>query len=111
MADQVPPGVNMPKKRDPRLRQMQAPQQQKFFDSADYEVRKQQRHQHQHTSQPQPQPQHNALGQATPNGNPRRAPAVGPHPGDTDGNAPRGTIPPPPPSDRYAAPRAPPAPT
>ncbi|TPP43722.1 hypothetical protein CGC20_34360 [Leishmania donovani] len=38
MADQAPPGVNMPKKRDPRLRQMQAPQQQKFFDSADYET-------------------------------------------------------------------------
>jgi hypothetical protein len=47
MADQAPPGVNMPKKRDPRLRQMQAPQQQQFFDSADYEVRKQQQH-HQH---------------------------------------------------------------
>lgn len=48
MADQAPPGVNMPKKRDPRLRQMQTPQQQQFFDSADYEVRKQQQQQQQH---------------------------------------------------------------
>ncbi|KEG14840.1 hypothetical protein DQ04_00281030 [Trypanosoma grayi] len=37
-----PPGVNMPKKRDPRLRGVQQPPQKQFFDSADYEVRKQQ---------------------------------------------------------------------
>ncbi|KAG5471021.1 hypothetical protein CUR178_02328 [Leishmania enriettii] len=110
MADQVPPGVNMPKKRDPRLRQVQAPQQQKFFDSADYEVRKQQRHQHQHTSQQQPQ--HASSGQMAPNGIPRRRPADGPHSGTTDGSAPRGNIPPPPPSSASdAVSRAPPAST
>ncbi|CCW62847.1 unnamed protein product [Phytomonas sp. EM1] len=37
----IPPGVNMPKKPDPRLRKLQAPQTKQFFDSADYEVRRQ----------------------------------------------------------------------
>ncbi|KPA84769.1 hypothetical protein ABB37_01256 [Leptomonas pyrrhocoris] len=72
MADQPPPGVNMPKKRDPRLRQMQAPQQQQFFDSADYEVRKQQQQQQQ-------QQQYPTHGQMAPNGGQR-------HPG-MEGNA------------------------
>lgn len=36
-----PPEINMPKKIDPRLRKVQAPQSKEFFDSADYEVRKQ----------------------------------------------------------------------
>ncbi|EAN80466.1 uncharacterized protein TEOVI_000136100 [Trypanosoma equiperdum] len=36
-----PPGVKMPKKRDPRLRNLQQPGQKQFFDSADYEVRRQ----------------------------------------------------------------------
>ncbi|CAC9525546.1 conserved hypothetical protein [Leishmania infantum JPCM5] len=115
MADQAPPGVNMPKKRDPRLRQMQAPQQQKFFDSADYEVRKQQQQQpsqqqqqpsqqQQQPSQQQQQPSH---GQMAPNGIPRRGPADGLHLGAADGGAPRGKNPPPPPlPDGYAVPGA-----
>jgi hypothetical protein len=38
-----PPGVNMPKKKDPRMRSHQAKAEQPaFFDSADYEVKKQQ---------------------------------------------------------------------
>ncbi|CAG9580332.1 conserved hypothetical protein [Leishmania major strain Friedlin] len=104
MADQAPPGVNMPKKRDPRLRQMQAPQQQKFFDSADYEVRKQQQQQQpSHPSQQQQQqPSH---GQMALNGIPRRGPADGLHPCTADGGAPRGKNPPPPPlPDGYAVP-------
>ncbi|KAH8603361.1 hypothetical protein ERJ75_001829400 [Trypanosoma vivax] len=36
----VPPGVKMPKKKDPHLRNLQQPQQRQFFDSADYEVRR-----------------------------------------------------------------------
>jgi hypothetical protein len=36
----VPPGVNMPKKKDPRLRNLQAPPPREFFDSAEYEVQK-----------------------------------------------------------------------
>ncbi|CAJ1991743.1 cAMP-regulated phosphoprotein/endosulfine conserved region containing protein [Leishmania donovani] len=105
MADQAPPGVNMPKKRDPRLRQMQAPQQQKFFDSADYEVRKQQQQQ---PSQQQPsQQQQPSHGQMAPNGIPRRGPADGLHLGAADGGAPRGKNPPPPPlPDGYAVPGA-----
>ncbi|KPI87421.1 hypothetical protein ABL78_3505 [Leptomonas seymouri] len=65
MADKPPAGVNMPKKRDPRLRQMQAPQQHQFFDSADYEVRKQQ---HQQQQQQQHQQQHQTHGQMGHNG-------------------------------------------
>ncbi|CCW70682.1 unnamed protein product [Phytomonas sp. Hart1] len=48
----IAPGINMPKKRDPRLRGIQAPQTKQFFDSADYEVRRQQ-----NVSAPQLQPQ------------------------------------------------------
>ncbi|CBZ29593.1 conserved hypothetical protein [Leishmania mexicana MHOM/GT/2001/U1103] len=101
MADQVPPGVNMPKKRDPRLRQMQAPQQQKFFDSADYEVRKQQQQQRD-SQQPLQHPSH---CQMPPNGIPRRGSGDGPHPGAADDGAHRGKNPPPPPlPDGYAVP-------
>ncbi|CAD2216224.1 hypothetical protein ADEAN_000368500 [Angomonas deanei] len=42
MSNPPPAGVNMPKKRDPRLKGLQAPVEKQFFDSADYEVRKQQ---------------------------------------------------------------------
>ncbi|GET91541.1 hypothetical protein, conserved [Leishmania tarentolae] len=108
MADQAPPGVNMPKKRDPRLRQMQAPQQQKFFDSADYEVRKQQQQQQRDSQQ---QSQHLSHSQMPPNGIARRGPADGPLPGVADGSASRGKIPPPPPlSDEYALSSARPTP-
>ncbi|EAN83433.1 hypothetical protein C3747_121g214c [Trypanosoma cruzi] len=41
----APAGVNMPKKRDPRLRGVQQPQEKQFFDSADYEVKRQQQQQ------------------------------------------------------------------
>lgn len=40
-APPAPPGTNMPKKIDPRLRGVKAPPGKEFFDSADYEVRKQ----------------------------------------------------------------------
>ncbi|KAK7199804.1 hypothetical protein NESM_000027400 [Novymonas esmeraldas] len=99
MADQAPPGVNMPKKRDPRLRQMQAPQQQQFFDSADYEVRKQQQQQqqrqHQHAT---PQPQQHS--QVSPTTGSRRAPVEAPHTGAARGHA--VPPPPPPPPSRHA---------
>lgn len=36
-----PQGVNMPKKIDPRLRSIKAPPPNTYFDSADFEVRKQ----------------------------------------------------------------------
>jgi hypothetical protein len=36
----APAGVNMPKKKDPRLRGLQAPPPREFFDSAEYEVQK-----------------------------------------------------------------------
>lgn len=36
----APPGVSMPKKKDPRLRGLQAPPPREFFDSAEYEVQK-----------------------------------------------------------------------
>lgn len=38
----APPGVDMPKKKDPRLRELQAPTHKAYFDSADYEVQRQQ---------------------------------------------------------------------
>eukprot|EP00796_Vickermania_ingenoplastis_P013225 gene13225-9071_t len=41
MSAPAPPGTNMPKKIDPRLRGVKAPPSKEFFDSADYEVRKQ----------------------------------------------------------------------
>ncbi|KAI5687603.1 hypothetical protein MNV84_06660 [Leishmania braziliensis] len=105
MADQAPPGVNMPKKRDPRLRQVQAPPQQKFFDSADYEVRKQQ-HQDQHQHAGQQQSHHSSHSQMAPNGIPHREPADVPRPGALDDGAPRDKIPPPPQSEGYVVQRA-----
>ncbi|KAG5496261.1 hypothetical protein JKF63_02562 [Porcisia hertigi] len=92
MADQVPPGVSMPKKRDPRLRQMQAPQQQRFFDSADYEVRKQQQHSSQQQQTHTPQPQRAS------NGIPRRGAADGLRPAVACSSVLGGRVPPPPPS-------------
>lgn len=37
----APPPINMPKKMDPRLRTVKEPPSNAFFDSADFEVRKQ----------------------------------------------------------------------
>lgn len=54
-----PGGVNMPKKRDPRLRGILTPSSKQFFDSADYEVRKQQ--QQGHGVQPLPQQQNGGV--------------------------------------------------
>lgn len=36
----APAGVDMPKKKDPRLRELQAPPKKEFFDSAEYEIQK-----------------------------------------------------------------------
>ena len=36
----APPGVNMPKKKDPNLRRLQQAPKKEFFDSAEYEVQK-----------------------------------------------------------------------